>query len=139
MYAAGLAGTWVDADGCEAFGNTPGAYVLALRLAEPLNPNIRRLREHTLSPGNYVYAGSAYGSGGIAARLKRHFRKDKKPHWHIDRLTLAAKEMRALAVPGGNECDLVAAMLETGQVQIPVPGFGSSDCKICQSHLLAIA
>ena len=44
-----------------------------------------------LAPGCYVYAGSARGPGGIRARVRRHLRPDKTPHWHIDQVTAYAK------------------------------------------------
>ncbi len=65
----------------------PGAYVLLIGLARPLELPIARLSRPTLAPGNYVYCGSARGPGGLAARVGRHLRQDKRPHWHVDHLT----------------------------------------------------
>lgn len=118
-----------------------GAYLLLIRLPAPLVVGIPTLPPATLAPGHYVYCGSARGPGGIRARLARHFRPDKRPHWHIDRLTMAGAAMQAVAVPGGNECDLAARLLATpfgecGRFAHPVPGFGASDCRRCVSHLL---
>jgi Uri superfamily endonuclease len=36
--------------------------------------------------------------------------------------------------PGGDECAIVAALKH---LPVPLPGFGSSDCRRCVSHLLA--
>ncbi|MEZ5743984.1 MAG: GIY-YIG nuclease family protein [Sphingomonadaceae bacterium] len=113
-----------------------GAYILIIDLASPLV--IARPVKATLPPGRYLYAGSANGPGGIAARLRRHLRKDKKPHWHVDALTLAASSIEVLAFPGGNECDLTARLAALPGSHYPLPGFGSSDCRACTSHLLAI-
>ena len=115
-----------------------GAYLLLVRLAAPLHLAIRTLAPATLDAGWYLYAGSARGPGGIRARVARHFRRDKRAHWHVDRLTGAAAEILACAAPGADECDLMAALLTRPDVEAPVAGFGSSDCRACPSHLLAL-
>ncbi len=115
----------------------PGAYLLLLELSGPIRPAIAAFSATELPPGPYVYAGSARGPGGLKARLARHLRRQKKRHWHIDHLTGEASSMLAFAVPGGNECALVRSLLESGRYHQPLPGFGSSDCRTCTSHLLA--
>lgn len=104
----------------------PGAYVLVIRLDAPLPP---------LAPGRYLYCGSAKGAGGLRARLGRHMRKDKKIRWHVDRLTEAGVVEGAFVFEDGDECALVAKL---SHLPVPWPGFGSSDCRSCQSHLLAL-
>lgn len=94
-----------------------------------------RFKGQTLSAGDYLYLGSAYGPGGIRARCKRHLQHDKKRRWHVDWLTTCAVQSRVLAFPGGIECDLVDAVRRAGG-RPPIPGFGSSDCLRCTSHLL---
>lgn len=115
-----------------------GAYLLVLDLARPRYLEWRggRLR---LDPGRYLYAGSAYGPGGIRARVARHMRRTKKPHWHIDRLTALARCTGAIGFAGGDECDLVRRLADAGGATVPVPGFGSSDCAACSSHLLLLS
>src|SRR3954466_12462716 len=61
----------------------PGAYLLLVMLPRPLCVTLPRHPEATLRPGPLFYAGSARGPGGLRARLARHQRADKKPHWHI--------------------------------------------------------
>lgn len=114
-----------------------GAYLLLIRLDVPIEFTLRG-RPVRLAAGIYAYAGSANGPGGIKARVTRHMRKEKKLHWHVDRLTIAAQEITALAFPGGTECALVARMLASGVTEIPVSGFGSSDCRSCKAHLLRL-
>lgn len=65
----------------------PGSYVLVFDLKQPLGLEVGRLGMVTLAPGRYVYFGSAWGPGGLQARIRRHVRPDKSPHWHIDYLT----------------------------------------------------
>ncbi len=116
----------------------PGAYLLLIELTAPLALDIPRLGAATLAPGRYAYCGSANGPGGLRARIGRHLRRDKTPHWHIDRLTAAGQVAGLRAVPGGRECDLLRDLLADPGVSVPVPGFGSSDCRACPAHLVAL-
>ena len=122
----------------------PGAYILLLRVDETLALN-GRFAGYELSSGWYAYAGSARGPGGLRARLSRHMRRRKKVRWHVDQLTMRAAEAWALPfpdAPGGNsaeratECTLARQLLATEAFTPSLPGFGSSDCARCQSHLL---
>ncbi|WP_237152129.1 GIY-YIG nuclease family protein [Oryzibacter oryziterrae] len=115
---------------------TPGAYALLLRFDAPLPVSLPGRLSAVLAPGWYAYAGSARGPGGIAARVGRHLRAEKKPHWHVDRVTAVAGAMEALGFPGGEECAVVAGLLAAGEWSVAMPGFGSSDCRTCASHLL---
>lgn len=108
-----------------------GAYALWLRLPAPLEVRLGK-REGVLPAGDYLYCGSARGSGGLRARLARHMRRDKRLHWHIDRLTAVATILGAFIEEGGDECALNAAL---DALPIPLPGFGSSDCPRCPAHL----
>ncbi len=115
-----------------------GAYVLLIRLDTPLNLDIPAFSGVTLAPGDYAYCGSAYGPGGLRARIGRHLRKSKPSHWHIDRLTMAGDIVAVGMSRGGRECDLADLLLARGAT-VPVPGFGSSDCRRCAAHLVAVA
>lgn len=115
--------------------STGGAYALMLELAEPVI-FCRSNELHQFEPGRYVYAGSAYGPGGMRARVGRHFRKGEVIRWHIDHLTRRAATLQAILIEGGPECDIVKALVATGECRIPLRGFGSTDCRRCRSHLL---
>lgn len=115
-----------------------GAYALVVELADRLAVAPGGRPGGVLDPGFYLYAGSARGPGGIAARLVRHFRRGKTLHWHIDRLTEVAASLSAHAFPDGYECAIVEKLRRMDGVRVPVPGFGSSDCRRCQSHLLQL-
>lgn len=113
----------------------PGAYVLLIALERAVTMRLSGRPEVALAPGYYLYCGSARGPGGLRARVGRHFRRDKTVRWHVDRLTgEAGRLVGAWTVPGGDECRLVAAL---SGLPVPAPGFGSSDCPTCASHLLA--
>ena len=138
IAAAGVSGLWVTPDEIGAMADFAGAYVLVLRLEEPIRIEFPRVASDRLMPGWYAYVGSARGSGGLRARIRRHFRSDKTAHWHIDRLTVQAVELAALAVADGDECDLADKLLESLRFEVAAAGFGSTDCRRCKSHLLAM-
>jgi histidyl-tRNA synthetase len=111
----------------------PGAYALLVEIDRPVMARAGR-REATLEAGRYLYCGSARGPGGLRARLGRHMRHGKSLRWHIDQLTEAGRVLGAWIAPGGDECALVETL---AHCSAPLPGFGSSDCPRCRSHLLA--
>ncbi|MEM8950279.1 MAG: GIY-YIG nuclease family protein [Pseudomonadota bacterium] len=115
-----------------------GAYLLLIDLdrSVELPP---RFRDQRLPEGHYVYAGSAYGPGGIRARCRRHLGRPSKRRWHIDWLTSAATSVRAIPFPGGSECALIDVLSKRPEVDYPIRGFGSTDCGRCQAHLVRIA
>ena len=121
-----------------ALPGEPGAYALTFRLDAPVTLPIATLKNPMLGAGTYVYAGSAFGPGGIRARVSRHLRTGKKPHWHIDHLSSHAVCIDVQTYPDRRECALVAEMLAAG-ADVPVPGFGSSDCRGCPAHLVRLA
>ncbi len=116
----------------------PGAYVLLIELGAPLALDIAGLPRARLAPGRYAYCGSAYGPGGLKARIGRHLCAEKAVRWHVDRLTAGGRVVDVQAVPGGRECDLLARVLDMPGASVPVPGFGSSDCRACPAHLVAL-
>jgi len=113
----------------------PGAYLLLIGLARPVVLDMPRFSGVTVAPGWYAYAGNANGPGGLRARVARHLRQDKRAHWHVDLLTQAGT-VAALCFPASDECRLVGALTLTPTFSIPVPGFGSTDCRRCESHLV---
>jgi Uri superfamily endonuclease len=118
-----------------------GAYVLFIEVAVPLEITVGRLGPYALSPGIYAYVGSAYGPGGLRARLARHLRTEKKLRWHIDYLLAAARVVRVYARPDATrqECAWVRSLLFLPGVTAPIPHFGSNDCRGgCPAHLLRL-
>ncbi len=114
-----------------------GGYGLGIRLQASVDLKTMQFRGQTLTPGLYLYAGSANGPGGLKSRVSRHLRADKKPHWHVDQLTGSGQVIFAALIPGGQECELVDLALKLG-AETPVRGFGSSDCRRCAAHLLRL-
>ncbi|GAB4240261.1 MAG: hypothetical protein Kow0032_27790 [Methyloligellaceae bacterium] len=132
LSAAGYAWPWHESP--ESTVDAPGCYALLIGLKTPVR--LKRPEPALLAPGWYIYAGSAHGPGGIRARLTRHFRKRKPVHWHVDQLTRHASALAVHDMPHGEECDLVANLCATYAFDNIEPGFGSSDCQLCPSHLL---
>ena len=114
-----------------------GAYVLLIRLERQLLLDMPAFRGISLVPGLYAYCGSAYGPGGIRARVSRHLRAGKPMRWHVDRLTAASQIERVCVRIDGRECDLAGELLAGGGSAV-LPGFGSTDCRICPAHLLRL-
>jgi Uri superfamily endonuclease len=116
----------------------PGAYGILLRLKEHLPLVIPRLGNPELLPGLYLYCGSAKGPGGVRARVKRHLCLDKTRRWHIDHVTGAAPEIAGFAALETSECQLRLHASRELACDVPVAGFGSSDCRTCPSHFLKL-
>ena len=116
-----------------------GTYALLLRLGSPLRVQVGRLGRFELAAGHYLYVGSAHGAGGLRARVGRHLRTEKKPHWHIDALT-ARVPVIAVAwsvSPQRLECIWAARVAALEGVRVPIAGFGASDCA-CRAHLFSV-
>jgi len=127
-----------DRIGKDALTPAPGAYVLVIDLAESVEIETKATGAVMLPAGRYAYCGSARGPGGIGARVRRHLRRGKAVHWHVDRLTAAGRVTAVNAVPGGSECVLLRRLLAMPGATIAAAGFGSSDCRCCPAHLVAL-
>jgi Uri superfamily endonuclease len=119
-----------------------GIYLLMLRLDAALTDlAIGRLGRFDCAAGYYMYVGSAFGAGGIAARLAYHARATKlHPHWHIDYLRAHARllETWSVGTTVRLECCWASELARAPELSFAVPGFGSSD-NGCVSHLLYAA
>ncbi|NOZ72412.1 MAG: GIY-YIG nuclease family protein [Chloroflexi bacterium] len=117
-----------------------GSYALVFFLDAPLTLTVGKLGQGRLPAGWLVYVGSAMGPGGVRARLLRHFRREKRLHWHIDALSTQVTPLAALVHLGSErfECVWGQRLARTKGAIVPMRGFGSSDCRAgCEAHLLA--
>jgi Uri superfamily endonuclease len=107
-----------------------GSYALLFEIERPVSIKLGDFE------GIYCYVGSAFGPGGIGARVSRHLRPEKPLQWHIDYLTTSAHFVpRAVfASDQRAECDLAGRLAGIFDGH---PGFGASDCR-CPTHLFAI-
>lgn len=116
----------------------PGTYALLLRSAVSAKIPIGRWGALGLEPGYYIYVGSAFGPGGVRARVLRHFSEAKKTHWHIDYLREATE---AVCVWCSYERERLehtwAQAIERMSGVACIKGFGCSDCD-CAGHLFAM-
>ena len=115
----------------------PGTYALILASNETRCLRIGQLGSLALQPSWYVYVGSAFGPGGVGARLAHHRKRAARPHWHIDHLRLHAQLRRVWFThdPIRREHQWAHVMQQLPGAELPLPGFGSSDC-MCASHLV---
>lgn len=113
-----------------------GTYLLFCRLVKPESVSIGRLGAIHFRPGLYGYVGSAFGPGGLAARLGRHLQASPRRHWHIDYLKpfLRPVSIWFSTDPVAREHRWAAALLENPDQCRPIDRFGCSDCA-CRSHL----
>ncbi len=98
---------------------------------------IGKLGLMTLRPGCYVYVGSAFGPGGLRARVLRHVAISGKRHWHIDYLRpyVDIVEVWWLAGRERREVQWVEGVFSLRGAHCQMLRFGASDSD-CESHLL---
>jgi Uri superfamily endonuclease len=115
--------------------SSPGTYVLAAFLRSEKRIMVGRLGAIRFQPGAYAYVGSAFGPGGLAARLSRHLGTPRQRHWHIDYL-LAHAGVEIIWMRDGPRMEHRWADIlgSAGVGGVAVCGFGASDCA-CRSHL----
>jgi Uri superfamily endonuclease len=106
-----------------------GTYVLIAYLARTRRLTIGRLGVCRMASGFYAYVGSAFGSGGLRARLRHHLGHTTRPHWHLDYLLAHAEVVEIWYAPSDHKQEQgVAEVFQASRrFQIPVPGFGASD------------
>ena len=123
--------------------STNGIYTLLLLVSEEVSLAIGKLGKQRFPRGYYTYTGSALGKGATSLkhRIARHLRKEKRRLWHIDYL-LADENVSVEAVLAAEtnkkmERTINSRIKGIEGAEVPVKGFGASDCrKNCGSHLL---
>jgi len=114
----------------------PGTYALLLRADAERPLDVGALGSMTVQPGAYVYVGSAFGPGGVQARVQRHADDAGPPHWHVDYLRRGTTLTGAWITYDDQrrECTWATAMAALPGAAVPLTCFGASDCN-CASHL----
>lgn len=115
----------------------PGTYALVLECTRTARIEIGKLGQLDVQPGVYVYIGSAFGPGGLAARIRHHARVSMRPHWHIDYFRASCELTEVWWITGSARLEHVwagAAVASLPSSGVPMPGFGASDCT-CATHL----
>jgi Uri superfamily endonuclease len=115
----------------------PGSYVLIFHCPTTKVVSVGSLGELTLKPGYYAYVGSAFGPGGVAARIRHHRQHSQRPHWHLDYLrpSLQLLEIWFSHDSQRREHQWAGELASLRGARQPFPGFGASDCG-CSTHWL---
>ncbi len=119
----------------ESIPQARGTYILSLWCRKRSLVTVGRLGDCEFRRGYYHYIGSAFGPGGLRARIRHHLTPILRPHWHLDYVhaVMTVKSIRFCSIPEHLEHRWATRLSEREGVTTPVPGFGCSDCK-CPSH-----
>ncbi len=114
-----------------------GSYVLVLHLGQNRRLEVGKLGSFEFPSGYYLYFGSALN--GLEGRIRRHLRREKKLHWHIDFLAAVAPVVQVWWMAGEERCECCWARVarDHPEAGAPAHGFGSSDCR-CPTHLVRL-
>ena len=115
-----------------------GTYILIASVPQMKRIQIGRLGKFDLVPGFYAYVGSAFGAGGLRARIGHHLESTSAPHWHIDYLLQLAQPREIWYTTADQKLEHHwAELLEKApQFRVQVARFGSSDYhRTRSSHL----
>jgi Uri superfamily endonuclease len=115
-----------------------GTYQILLYLSSDIDLKTRRADFH-LKKGYYIYTGRA--AANLFQRIKRHFKSDKIPFWHIDYLTRLPEAKlegyRVCSLDVNDECEVNLDTFEKLTKPNFINGFGNSDCqRKCPAHLI---
>ena len=106
-----------------------GTYVLIASVPQMKRIEIGQLGEFDIVPGSYAYVGSAFGAGGLCARIGHHLESTASPHWHIDYLLQVAQPIEVWYTTNDRKLEQHWADLleQAPNFRVPIPRFGSSD------------
>jgi len=82
-----------------------GTYILISQVVQLRHLKIGCLGEFDIMPEFYAYMGSAFGSGGLPARLGHHFESPAELHWHIDYLLQVATPVEVWFTKAGRKLE----------------------------------
>ena len=114
----------------------PGTYAFVMACSSDQRVEIGKLGGLRTRPGFYVYVGSAFGPGGLRARIAHHLKISARPRWHIDYLrpSMDPSEIWFTYDSRHREHQWAGVLASISGAAIPLSGFGASDCR-CKSHL----
>jgi Uri superfamily endonuclease len=106
-----------------------GTYILITSVAQVRCLQIGNLGRFEFIPGFYAYLGSAFGAGGLRARIGHHLASAAVPHWHVDYLLQVAEPVEVWFTTAGRKLEhRWAEFLESEpRFRVPIRKFGSSD------------
>ena len=114
----------------------PGTYAIVLKPNAERSIRVGKLGMLRVQAGFYIYVGSAFGPGGLKARIAHHQSVSHRSRWHIDYLRTAAEisEVWYTYDPKPREHQWAEILAAAKESTMPFPGFGSTDCG-CLTHL----
>jgi Uri superfamily endonuclease len=106
-----------------------GTYILIASVAQMKRLEIGSLGAFDIVPGFYAYVGSAFGAGGLRARVGHHLESTAAPHWHIDYLLGIAEPVEVWFSTASQklECHWAGLLEKASNFRTPIARFGSSD------------
>jgi len=112
-----------------------GTYLLVHSAVAEARLRVGSLGEMMVHPGFYLYVGSAYGPGGLRARVGRHIAGSGPLRWHIDYLRRVTQPVETWCAPEQRcEHEWARSLASAARVSMPLARFGASDCR-CPAHL----
>lgn len=112
-----------------------GTYALIFSSDGSPEVSVGSLGQLQLAPGYFIYVGSAFGPGGVKARIEHHRRISSSPHWHLDYLRpfMTLIEIWFTYDTVRREHQWADDLFLLRGLRKPFPGFGASDCR-CGTH-----
>ncbi len=106
-----------------------GTYILIAQVSDIKRLKIGSLGEFDIVPGFFVYVGSAFGSGGLRARIGHHLKSTAEPRWHIDYLLQVATPVEVWFTTAARKLEQPWAefLKNVSGFRVPIVRFGSSD------------
>ena len=119
----------------DKISNLPGTYLLNFYSEQRASVWVGRLGKLDLDIGYYIYIGSAFGPGGVRARVRHHHRISQKPHWHLDyiRPSLSLQAVWYSLDAIRYEHEWANILYSALNMHVPLVSLGATDCR-CQSH-----
>ncbi len=105
---------------------TKGTSVLITLVPHMKHSETGRLGAYEIFPGNFVGVSSAFGAGGLGARIGRRLELTATPHWHIDYLLDVAEPVEVWYTTANRKLERHRAELseKTPRFCVPVPRLG---------------
>lgn len=125
------------ADTIQKIPSGHGTYALVYRCDTPFAAVAGKLGPVSFATGHWVYVGSAFGPGGLKARLNHHLIPSLRPHWHLDYVkhALTPLEIWLTTDSDKHEHAWASDLWHLKGASCPIAGFGASDCA-CRAHLI---
>ena len=106
-----------------------GTYVLIASASRMQRLTIGSFGKVEIVPGFYAYVGSAFGRGGLRARITHHLESIASPHWHLDYLLQVATPIEVWFSTESRKLERrwAECLAEMPGFREPIPRFGASD------------